>query len=269
MQSYNDPQTGIWQQEDSYEQSTPYTTVTDLDHDMGIFPPMMQPLPQVANTDAAAPLGAQFYPTRGPLFLHEGFGAERTLETVAPSFTPPSTGQYSVPRYYSSSIHGQSGVSIMVDNTMDFGIPSAYQLIDVDQPIYPLGSDRSSFSNLAPNTTLDNPRLTTESIDLMNSLAQAPSPSISAATSTSIVERCPYVGCQAIFTGPSWKDSLRRHKKKHEDNEKPICPVCHRVFHGGREDNVKRHVTNQHPEYQLPPSRSVRPRRLAPRRRRR
>ena len=261
IQSYNDPQTGIWPQEDSYEQSTPYTTVTDLDYDIGV--------PQIANIDAAAPFGAQFYPTRGPLFLHEGFGAERTLETVATSFTPPSTGQYSFPRYFSSSIHGQSGVSIIVDNTMDFGIPSAHQLINFDQPIYPLGSGQSSLLSLAPNTTLDNPRLTAESIESMNSLAPAPSPSISAATSTSIVERCPYGGCRAGFTGPSRKDSLRRHKKKHnEDKEKPVCPVCHKVFSRGREDNMKRHVTSKHPEYPLPAPRSVRPKRPAPRRRR-
>ena len=266
MQGYNDPQTGIWPQEDSYEEVTPYTTMTDMDYDMSIFSPMVQPLPQVVNADAAAPFNTHAYPTRGALLPDGGFGAERARETAAPSFPPPSTGQYSVPRYFSPSIHGRSGVSIMIDSTTDFGIPYDHQLIAVDQPIYPLGSDQSSFSSQAPNTTLDNRRLTTESIEFTDSPGLAPSPSVSAATSTSIVESCPYEGCQAVFTGSAWRDSLRRHKKnEHEDTERPICPVCHRVFYGGRKDNMKRHIKSQHPEYPLPASRHVRSRRSAPR----
>ena len=269
MQGYNDPQTGIWHQEDSYEQGTPYTTVTDMDDDMGISSPMVQPLPQVANVAAAASFGTHSYLTRGALLLDGGFGAERARETAAPSFPPPSTGQYSVPRYFSPSMNGRPGVSIMIDSTTDFGIPYDHQLIAVDQPIYPRGSDQSSFSSLVPNTTLDNRRLTTESKEFTDSPGLAPSPSVSAATSTSIVESCPYGGCRAVFTGPSWKDSLRRHKKnEHEDAEIPICPVCHRVFHGRRKDNMKRHIKSQHPKYPLPASRNVRSRRSAPSRQR-
>lgn len=269
MQGYNDPQTGIWPQEDSYEQGTPYTTVTDMHYDMGIFSPMVPQLPQVGNADAAAPFGTQSYLARGALLLDGDFSAERTPEIAAPSFTPPSAGQYSVPRYFSPSIHGRSGVSIMIDSTLDLGIPSAHQLTNLDQPIYQLGSDQSSFSSLAPTTTLDNRRLITESIDLTDSPSLIPSPSVSAATSTSIVESCPYEGCRAVFTGPSWRDSLRRHiKLDHKDTARPICPVCHRVFRGGRKDNMIRHVKSQHPGYPLPASRNVRSRRSAPRRRR-
>ena len=268
MQSYNDSQIGIWPQEESYEQGTPYTTVTDMDYDIGILSTMTQPLPQVADGDSATPFGTQSYSFSGAPLLYGGLGAERILETAAPSFIPPSTTQYSVPRYFYPSMHGRSGLSIVIDSTVDLGVPSAQQLIDVEQPIYPLGSDQSPFSNLAPNTTLDHPRLATASIESMDSLAPAPSPSMSAATSTSIVERCPYRGCQAKFTGSSWKDSLRRHKyNEHENKERPICPVCHTVFQSGRKDNMKRHIKSQHPEYQLPASRTVRSRRSAPRRR--
>ena len=250
MQSYNDSQTGIWPQEESYEQGTPYTTMTDMDFDIGILSTMTQPLPQVADGDAATPLDTQSYSFSGAPLLYGGLGAERTLETAAPSFIPPSTRQFLVPRYFYPSMHGRSGLSMVVDSTMDLGIPSAQQFINVEQPIYPLGSDQSSFSNLARNTTLDDPRLATASIDSMDSPAPAPSPSMSAATSTSIVERCPYRGCRAKFTGSSWKDSLRRHKNiEHENKEKPICPVCHKVFQSGRDDNMKRHIRNQHPEY--------------------
>ena len=269
MQSYNDSQIGIWPQEESYEQGAPYTTVTDMDYDIGILSPLTQPLPQVPDGDAAAPFGTQSYSFRGAPLLHGGLGAERTLEAAAPSFTPPPTSQYSVPRYFYPSIHGQPGVSIVIDNTMDLGVPSAQQLLEVEQPIYLHGSDQSSFSNLAPSTTLDNPRLATEGTEFTDSPAPAPSPSISAATSTSIVERCPYRGCQAKFTGSSWKDSLRRHKyNEHENKERPTCPVCHTVFQSGRKDNMKRHIKGQHPDFQLPASRTVRSRRSAPGRRR-
>ena len=269
MQSYNDSRTGIWTQEDSYEQGTPYTNVTDMDYDIGIISPMTQPSPQVADAEAAAPFGTQSYSFNGAPLLYGGLGAERTLETAARSFTPSSTSQYSVPRHIYPSIHGRSGVSIMIDNTMDLGVPSAQQPIEIEQYIYPFGSDQSSFSNLAPDTTSDNLRLATGSSELMTSPAPAPSPSISAATSTSIVEQCPYEGCRAKFTGPAWKDSLRRHKSnEHENRKKPVCPVCNIVFQSGRNDNVKRHVISQHPGYQLPVSRIVRSRRSAPRRRR-
>ena len=253
MQSYNDSQTGIWSQEDIYEQVIPYTTVTDMDHDIGHLSPMTQPLPQIAGTYSAAPFGTRSYFFGGAPFVHRGFGAEGILGTAAPLFTPPSTSQYSASRYFYPSIDGRSGLSIVVDNTMDPGIPSAQQLLEVQHPVYPLGSDQSSFSNLAPNTTSHNPRLPTGDVEFLSSPAPAPSPSISAATSTSIVERCPHRGCRKVFTGPSWRDSLRRHRSNaHGNKPKPICPVCHKIFRGGRKDNMKRHVENQHPGYELP-----------------
>ena len=272
MQSYNDSRTGIWPQEDSYEHSAPYTNVADMDHDIGVLSSMIQPLPQVADADAAASLDVHSYSFQGDPLLHGGLGAERTLETAAPSFTSPSASQYSGPRYFYPSLHGRSGVSIVVDSTMDHGIPWAQQFVEVEQPLYPIGSDQSSLSNLAPNTTSDNPPFATASIDSTDSPAPAPapSPSISAATSTSILERCPHSGCRAKFTGSSWKDSLRRHRTNaHEDRERPICSVCRTVFSPGRKDNLKRHVKSQHPGYQLPASRNVRSRRSAPRRQQR
>ena len=264
MQSYNDSRTGIWPHEDSYGPGTPYTNVTDMDYDIGILSPMTQPLPRVADAEAAAPFGTQSYSFNGAPLLYGGLGAGRTLETAARSFTPPSTSQYSVLRHIYPSIPSRSGVS------MDLGVPSAQQPIEVEQYIYALGSDQSSFSNPAPDTTLDNLPLATGSIELMTSPAPAPSPSISAAASSSIVEKCPYRGCRAKFTGSSWKDSLRRHRSnEHDENkEKPICPVCHTVFQSGRKDNMKRHIISKHPGYQLPASRKLRSRRSAPRRRR-
>ena len=268
MQSYNDSRTGIWPQEDVYEQAAPYTSVTDMDHDIGILSPIAQPLPQAADADTGAPFATQSYFFSGAPLVHGGLGAEWISETAAPSFTPPSTSQYSAARCFYPSTHGRSEFSIVIDNTMDLGLPSAQQLMEVQHPIYPLGSNQSSFSDLAPNTTLDNPRLATGNIDFMSSPAPAPSPSISAATSTSIVERCPYRGCRRVFTGPSWKDSLRRHRfNAHENKERPICPVCRTVFRSGRKDNMKRHVQSKHPQYELPASRDVRSRRPAPRRR--
>ena len=269
MQSYNDSQTGIWPQEHSYGQGTRYTTVTDMDYDIGILSPTTQSFSQVADADPAAPFGTLSYSFSGAPLRYGGLGAEKTLETAASSFTTSSTSQYSVPRYSYPSTHGRSGLSIVIDSTRKFGVPSAQQLIEVGQPIYPLANDQSSFSNLVPNTTLDNPPLATERIDFVSSPAPAFSPSTSAATSTSILERCPYRGCRAKFTGSSWKDSLRRHKiNEHENKEKPICPVCDTVFQSGRKDNMKRHIKSQHPGYQLPAPRNVRSRRSAPRRRR-
>ena len=270
MQSYNDSRTGIWPQEDSYGPGTPYTNVTDMDYDIGILSLMTQPLPQVADAEAAAPFGAQSYSFNDAPLLYGGLGAERTLETVARPFTRPSTRQYSVPCHIYPSTHGRSGVSTMIDNTMDLGVLSAQQPMEVEHHIHPLGIDQSSFSNPAPDTTLDNLRLATGSIELMTSPAPAPSPSTSGAKSSSIVEKCPYRGCRAKFTGSSWKDSLRRHRSnEHDENkEKPICPVCHTVFQSGRGDNMKRHIISKHPEHQLPASRKLRSRRSGPRRRR-
>lgn len=269
MQSYNDSQTGIWPQEDSYEQRTPYTTMTDMDNDIGILPHTTQPFPLVADADAAPFLGTQSYSFRHAPSLQGSHDVERTLEPAALSYTPPLTSQYSVPHSFHPSAHGGSGFSIINDRAMNLGVPLPQQIIKVEQPLHQLQSDQSSFSHYAPNNTLEAPRLATANIDFANSPAPASSPSISAATSSSIVEYCPYPGCRAKFTGSSWKDSLRRHKNnEHEKREKPICPVCRTVFGPGRKDNLKRHILSKHPEFQLPASRSLRSRRAAHRQRR-
>ena len=269
MQSYNNSQTGIWPQEESYEQCRPYTSMTDIDNDIGIPSRITQPFLHVADADAAAPFDTQSYSFRDASLLHRGFDDEGALEPAAPSFTSPSTSHYSVPRNFHPLTHGRLGVSIVNYSTMNLGVPSAQQLIEVEQPIYPLGSNQSSFSHHSANITSYDPRLGTANIDFMNTPAPASSPSILAVTSSSIVESCPYSGCRAKFTGSSWKDSLRRHKNnEHENREKPICPVCHTAFGSGRRDNMKRHVISRHPEYHLPTSRVVRSRRSALRRRR-
>lgn len=279
MQSYNDPRTGIWAPEDAYGPGTAYSSMRDMGHDNGAndnggnftMTQLLQPhLRQViANADAATPFRAQPDSNGGGFSVNAGLGANESPQIAAPLFSPRSTSGGLLSQSFQSSINGHSGISIVIDSTMNLGASSAGQSQAVECFFYPLGSDQSSFSNIAPGITLDNPSLDLPDTMLTGTLAPAPSPSPSADTSTAEFVRCSHGGCQAKFRGEFWKDSLRRHNTRiHGDNINPTCPVCGLVFKSRRPDNVIRHIMTQHPGSPLPASRNARPRNLARRRRR-
>ena len=274
MQSYNDPRTGIWAPEDAYGPGTAYSSMRDMGNDNGgnfTITQLLQPHLQqvIANADAATPFRAQTDSNGGGFLVNAGLGANESPQIATPLSSPPSTIGVPVSQPFQSPINGQSGISIVIDSTMNLGASSARQPQAVERFFYPLSSDQSSFSNIAPGITLDNPPLDLPYTILTGSLALAPSPTPSANTSTAEVVRCTHTGCQAKFRGEFWKDSLRRHNTRiHGDKTNPTCPVCDLVFKSGRPDNVIRHIMTQHPGYPLPASRNARPRKLARRRRR-
>ena len=247
----------------------------DIGQDIGSGPTMTQTIPQslqqfINDAEAATFSGTQSYSHRDGSFMQAGLGANRRPETTAPLFTPQPASRYPVPQFPQPPMSSRSGVSIVIDNASDFQNPSDRQPIGIERSFYPHGSDQSSSSSRAPRITLDDPHLaapTMTSTPFMNPPTLAPSPSNSADTSNSMVEECRV--CQAKFTGTFRKDTLRRHDSlEHGNKEKPICPVCKRVFRSGRLDNVKRHIKAKHPGHPLPASRNIRTRRTTPRRRR-
>ena len=277
MQSYNHPRTGIWTIEDTHGRARNYPTVTGMGHNNGISSTMTRSLAQAleqmfANADAATPFGTGSYSNGGTLPHNSSYGAVGMPRSAAPSFTPTSISAGPVPQFYQPPINSRSGVSVVVDSTVDLGASTTQQSLEFERSPYQLGSNRSSGSNIAPRITLDTPQLSATMLPATRSMgppSAAPSPSPSADTSIGVVVRCTHRGCQARFTGVAWKDSLRRHTKdKHGRNSKPTCPVCGMVFQSGRPDNLKRHILAKHPDYPLPPSRNARTRRSAPRRRR-
>lgn len=277
MQSYNDPRTGIWAPEDAYGPGTGYSSMRDMGHDNGgnfTMTQLLQPHLQqvIANADSATPFSAQPDSNGGGFLLNTGLGANESPHSAAPLSSPPSTSGGPVSQSFQSSIKGQSAISIVVDSAIDLGASSARQPQAVERLFFQLGSDQSSFSDIAPRIALGNPPLPATDLPstrLIGSLAPAPSPSPSADTSNAEGVRCSHRGCRVKFGGEFWKDSLRRHKTHfHGDKKKPTCPVCNLVFKSGRPDNLIRHIMAQHPGYPLPASRNARPRKLARRQRR-
>ena len=273
MQSYNDPRTGIWAQDNTFGQATTYSTIRNTGQDNATNSMMTQSLPPhlqqiIADADAATPFGTHSYPSGGALSTHANLGADWT---PAPSLTALSISRGPILGYFQPPINGPSGVSIAIDSTMGFGVSLSQQPLNVERPLYPLGGSQGSSPNIAPRNVPNNPYLAAAnppSIRSTSSPTPATSPSHSTDTSNSVVVLCKVEGCRANFTGSAWRDSLRRHmKNQHGDEEMPICPVCHEVFRSRRPDNLKRHMKSQHPGQALRTSRKTRTRRSAPKRR--
>ena len=276
MQSYNDPRTGIWSQENVYRQGIMNTASKNICHDNGIDHTVTQLIPQdfrqfLADVEAAAPFGTDSFSNGSILSTDPSLSANERPEIAAPSSSPLFTDGGPVSQLFQPPIHGRSGVSIVIDGTMNFEASSAQQPLQVERSFYPLSSDHISISSLAARISLDDAHPPTTNLPPTMSIEPptitAP-PQTSADTSTTGIIRCTERGCQAKFTGDSWKDSLRRHKSgKHHNKPKPTCPECHMVFQSGRRDNLKRHIMDKHPGHPLPPSRSVRTKSSAPKRR--
>lgn len=257
MQSYNDSQIGIWTQEDTYRRGETYPTITDmgLNNDTNIM--MTRSVPQElqrfnADVDAAIFFRTQSHSDGGALLHNVGHDADGRPGSAALSFTPLSTSGGPVPQFLRPPINGRSGVSIVVDGTLDLGASLAQQPLEIERSSHQLGSNRISFSNIAPRITVDNSQLS--ATQPSPTLAASPSPPIG--TSAKAVLRCTHRGCQTTFKS---KDARRRHiSNKHSDKIKLTCPVCPEVFNSRRLDNVKRHIKDKHPGHPLPAPRSAR-----------
>lgn len=251
-QSYNDPQTGIWPQENAYEQGGSYLTTVGMRLGSGITSNVARLLPPAwqemfANADAATPFGTDYYSNgRAP----------------NPSLSLSSTTESSVPQSSQFPYYGGSGNAIMVNATANAAAPPFQGPPEVGYSYLPSGSGDDAFPNIAPTTALDDLPLPTTMLspDLSpNPPASAASPLASTGTPRTSVSRCTYEGCGAKFTGESRKDNLRRHKRLDHGNEpRPICPVCHLVIQSGRRDNLKRHMRDKHPGHPLLASLNVR-----------
>ena len=266
MQSYNDPRTGIWSQENVYRQGIRNTATRNMRHDHVIDYTVTQLIPQdfqqfLADVEAAAPFGTDSFSNGGILSTDPSLSANGRPEMAAPSSLPPFTDGGPVSQLFQPPIRGRSGVSMVIDGTMNFETSSAQQPLQVERSTHPLGSDHISLLNLANRISLDDPHLPPTNLPPTMSIEPPTTtgpPQISADTSPIGIVRCTERGCQAKFTGDSWKDSLRRHMTgKHRNKPKPTCSECHMVFQSGRRDNLKRHIMDKHPGHPLPPSRSV------------
>lgn len=260
MQSYNDPRTGIWAQEEP---------TMGMRRGSGINSTVTRLLPQnlqeiFANADAATPFGTESQSDECALFLNAASGADGGTGMAASSFPPLSTTGGPVPQILRLPSSGQSGVMIVINGTMYLADTSVQRTPGVEYSFLPPGSDLKSSPNMAPRILLDNPPLPTTALPptfTINPPAPAPSPSVSADISTAGVARCTFIGCGAKFNGGSRKDSLRRHKRnRHGNKTKPTCPECHLVIQSGRPDNLTRHILRQHSGQPLAASLKVRTR---------
>lgn len=254
MQSYNDPQTGIWTQGNTYGRGETYPTMTRS------VPQELQRFN--ADADAAIFFRTQSHSDGSALLHNVGHDADERPRSAALSFTPLSTSGGPVPQFLQPPINGRSGLSIVVDGTLDLGASVAQQPLEVERSSHQLGSNRRSFSNNVPGMTMDSSQLL--AAHLPPTLAASPSPS--ASTLAKIVLRCTHRGCQTTFSA---KDARQRHiNNKHSDKTKLTCPVCSTVFRSRRPDNVIRHIKDKHPGHPLPAPRSVRKTKSIPKRRR-
>lgn len=267
MQIYNDPQSGIWTQEDTYRRGEIYPAITDmgLNNDTNIT--MTRSIPQElrrfnADADAAIVFRTQSHSDGATVLHHVSHDADGRPGSAALSFTPLSTSGGPVPQFLRPPINGRSGVSTVGDGARNLGASLAQQPLGVERSSQQLGSNRSSFLNNAPRLTMDNSQLS--ATQPPPTLAASPSPS--AGTSAKVVLRCTHRGCQTTFSA---KDARRRHiNNKHSDKTKLTCPVCPTVFLSRRLDNVIRHIRDKHPGHPLPAPRSVRKTKSTPKRRR-
>ena len=262
MQSYNDSQTGIWIQEDAYEQASAWPAMRDVHQDDAngylTMPYLSQNVQEVfARADAATPFGTESYPNEGTQLLGGGVGAEGRREMMA----PPSLSQGTTLQFFPPLLEAQSGIA----GALDFQGSPVRQTLSVRQPSVPLISRQNSSQGTVPPVGLESASLSAPTIPpttLTSLPSPADTPHHSADTSTTGTTKCPHKDCQAVFKGPTKNnDSLRRHlKHKHGQEPNLICPMCPTVFRSHRPDNLKRHFANKHPDYLLPASFKVRTR---------
>lgn len=246
MQSYNDPQLGIWPQENTYRQDRTYTSLMDTRHDGGIGPSITRLLPRnlrevCAKADAATPFATESHSSASTPTVSPALGAGETLGMTAPSFS------LSIPRAsvsYLPHTPSDDRSEVMVTNTTKHfaTFPGEWSPI-VDHISLSAGRDHKTASEIAPTISLDiRPLPATDLPPLVftDPPASTPSPPASTGAPTTGVAKCTHKGCGAGFKGVSRKDTLRRHKLiVHSNRAKPVCPQCHYVIQSGRRDQLE------------------------------
>ena len=257
LQSYNNPQTGIWPQVNTYARDSTYSPPMGMRHGNGTNSNVTHILPQslqklFANADAATPFGTEADSNEGPLLVSAGLGADGKAAMAIPSLPPPSIIKGLLPQSSNIPFHSGSTILNVANDAMDSAIfPVQDYSPEVEHLFLPPISNQEILPNIAPMILLDNAPLSVNTLPPAMSLdppTSAVSALDSASTSDTAVSGCDYRGCQAKFAGGSTKDSLRRHKLHyHGHKPKPKCPECQLVIQSGRRDNLIRHVTRKHP----------------------
>ncbi len=266
MQSYNDPQAGIWLQEGTYGPDPTYSIITGMRHDNGINSTVTQTLrPSLRqvldDVDAAMPTGTEAYRSGAATFPNASTSADGRQERAHSSLPMPSTGGIFFPQLSPNPFDRQSRVSI---GTNGVEASLVQQHLEIEHHFYTLGSDQIVAQNISPMIVRDDTSLPATQLPHNRPTGRpAPvlTPSTSADASATGVAICPHRGCHKRFTGSKREDTLRRHKRLgHGNKPKPVCPVCGHVFESGRPDNLKRHILGKHPDQPLPALRNVRTR---------
>lgn len=268
MQSYNDPQTGIWPHEDDYWRGTTYRPTMNMRHNNSVNSAIRHTLPQVlqeviANADAATTFDLESHSYGGALVVGGALGVDGRVEMAAPSLSMPSTNGGSVPVFSQPPFNGQPRALIAINDIMNPIALPAQQSSAVERSFLPSGINQNSALKAATRIVLDEPTFSTTNLQspmLIDPPASDLPQSRSTASSITSVVKCTYRGCRAEFRGVSRKDSLRRHwLVKHNPNkQRPVCPECDLIFKSGRRDNLKRHMMEKHPDHPLLASLNVR-----------